>query len=79
MRWDQLWAVLKDVVLTGTGVAVIFSQVLAGRPSDVLLAAGLALTVPSVAGHATALLSGRTGGHSSQPSPPRGAPPPPPP
>ena len=72
------WSLLKDILLTGTGVTVILSQVLAGRPSDVLLVTGLALTVPSVAGHATALMSGRTGAESSprshsptpEPSPP---------
>ena len=64
------WSLLKDILLTGTGVAVILSQVLSARPSDVLLVTGLALTVPSVAGHATALISGHTGAHSSPPSPP---------
>lgn len=70
------WTLLKDILLTGTGMAVILSQVFSARPSDVLLAAGLALTVPSVAGHAGALLAssgrhGHTGGESSpvQPAP----------
>lgn len=70
MNWSASWQVIKDVALTGTGVAVIVSQVFSPRPSDVLLVTGLALTVPSVAGHATALMSGHTGGHSSSPSPP---------
>jgi hypothetical protein len=59
------WSLLKDVLLTGTGVAVILSQVFSSRPSDVLLVTGLALTVPSVTGHAAALLSGRTAGPSA--------------
>jgi hypothetical protein len=64
----------KDIVLTGTGVFLILSQVFAAHPSDILLATGLALTVPSVAGHAKALLAGTppTGGPSSPPSPPPG-------
>lgn len=68
------WQLLKDILLTGTGMAVILSQVFSPHPSDVILAAGLALTVPSVAGHAGALLAaggkrGRTGGESSPPPP----------
>lgn len=65
---------IKDVLLTGTGIAVIFSQVLSQHPSDVLLVTGLALTVPSVAGHAGALLSGHPPS-SSPPSQPPGPPP----
>ena len=64
------WQLLKDILLTGTGIAVIMSQVLSARPSDVLLATGLALTVPSVAAHATELISGRGDGPSSPPPPP---------
>lgn len=67
------WQLLKDILLTGTGMALMVSQVFSGRPSDVILVTGLALTVPSVAGHAGALLAGgrhgRTGGPSSPPSP----------
>jgi hypothetical protein len=69
----DLWQVLKDILLTGTGMALMVSQVFSLRPSDILLVTGLALTVPSVAGHAGALLTGgrhgRTGGESSPPSP----------
>jgi len=69
------WSLLKDILLTGTGIAVILSQVFSGHPSDILLVTGLALTVPSVAGHASALLTARTGppslpGGSSSPSSP---------
>lgn len=78
MRWDTLWTAVKDILLTGTGMAMMLSQVFSPRPSDLLLGAGLALTVPSVAGHAGALLSGTrhapTGGQSSPPSPPPGLP-----
>jgi hypothetical protein len=69
-----IWQILKDVILTGTGVALILSQVFSHTPSDILLVTGLALTVPSVAGHAGALLSGSPGpgGSSSPSSPPSG-------
>jgi hypothetical protein len=75
VRWRLTWPVTKDVALTGTGMVLILSQVFSAAPSDVLLVTGLALTVPSIAGHAGALLAGRpghTGGSSSPPSPPPG-------
>lgn len=75
VRWDLAWAAAKDVLLTGTGIVLILSQVLASSPSDVLLATGLALTVPSVASHARVLLAGGRESRSSPPSPPPGAPP----
>jgi hypothetical protein len=72
------WQLLKDVLLTGTAIAVILSQVFSRHPSEILLVTGLALTVPSVAGHAGALIAsggkhGRTGGESSPPPAPSGA------
>ena len=70
MPWNTLWTGLKDVLLTGTGLTLILSQVFSPRPSDVLLVAGLALTVPSAATHARDVLSGPTGVHSSGSSPP---------
>jgi hypothetical protein len=72
VKWNTSWAVLKDVLLTGTGLAVIVSQIFSGHPSDVLLVAGLALTVPSAATHAKEVLTGPTGGPSSSSSPPPG-------
>ena len=69
------WLLLKDILLTGTGMALVLSQVFSSSPSDVLLVTGLALTVPSVAAHAGSLLGGHTGGHSSPSPPPPGQPP----
>jgi len=73
------WTVVKDILLTGTGIVLVLSQVFSRSPSVAILGAGLALTTPSVAGHAAALLSGRGGGSSSPPPPPPGPPPPGPP
>ena len=74
MRWETLWGgIIKDVLLTGTGMVLILSQVWAHTPSDVLLVAGLALTAPSVAAHARTLLAAPGGGSSSPPSPPSGS------
>jgi hypothetical protein len=70
------WLLVKDIFLTGTGMALVLSQVFATSPNDGLLAAGLALTTPSIAAHAKALLTGSGGGPSSPPSPPPGLPPP---
>jgi hypothetical protein len=65
------WFLLKDVLLTGCGMALMLSQIFARHPSDVLIAGGLALTVPAVAGQVKTLLgSVPTGGGSSPPSPP---------
>ena len=66
MRW---WTIVKDILLTGTGVVLVLSQVFARSPSDILLVTGLALTAPSVAGHAKALLT-RPGAAPSSPPPP---------
>jgi hypothetical protein len=68
------WQLLRDVLLTGTSIFVIVTQVYSAHPSDVLLAVALALTAPSVADHARALLSAPGGGVHSQ----QGPPPPPP-
>jgi hypothetical protein len=73
LRWDTAWSATKDVLLTGTGMVLIISQVFSHTPSDILLVTGLALTVPSVAGHAKALLGAHGGGGSSPPSPPSGS------
>jgi hypothetical protein len=72
-RWELAWAAAKDVLLTGTGIVLVLSQVFASSPSDILLATGLALTVPSVASHAKVLLTSGQGGRSSPPSPPSGS------
>ena len=64
MKWQTAWSLVKDIVLTGAGLALIILQVFAKQPSDVLLVTGLALTIPSVAsrcapGAAVAAVHGR--------------------
>lgn len=56
------WPLVRDIAVTGTGLAVIWSQVYSQRPSGLLLGTGLALTVPSVAAHVRALLPGGESG-----------------
>ena len=58
MKWQTAWQLIKDIALTGTGLAIIVLQIWSPKPSDVLLVVGLALTVPSAASHAASILSG---------------------
>ena len=47
-RLTRLWReLLRDVLLTGAGLAVITSQVFASDPNPYLIGAGLSLTFPS--------------------------------
>jgi hypothetical protein len=76
VKWQTAWQLLKDIALTGTGLAMIISQIFARQPSDVLLVTGLALTIPSVASHAGTLLSAQsTDAHGLPPSSPSSSPP----
>ena len=72
MGWDTVWTAVKDIALTGTGLVLILSQAFSASPKDIILVAGLALTTPSVASHARAILGAHTGSHSSGSSPPDG-------
>src|SRR5215472_5027063 len=69
-RWPlrATYEITRDVLVTGTGLVIIWRQVLfsALHPSGLLLGTGLALTVPSVAAHVRALLPG---GEVPPPSP----------
>jgi hypothetical protein len=78
VRWATLVPLLKDLVLSGTGVFAILYEVLNAHPNGLVLGTGLALTVPSVADHVKALLPSSGGGSSSEPSPSQTPPPSPP-
>lgn len=58
MKWQTAWQLVRDILLTGTGLALIISQMGAADPSSTLVVAGLALTVPAAATHAVTVLSG---------------------
>lgn len=63
---------VKDVVLTSVGVVAIWSQIFSPKPHPYIILAGLALTVPSTAGHVRALLAPGPGdGESSGSTPPQ--------
>lgn len=63
------WLLLKDILLTGTGLGVILSQIFSPHPNGLLLGTGLALTVPTIAEHVKALLPSSGGGQSSPSTP----------
>jgi hypothetical protein len=75
VKWATAWQLMKDIALTGTGLAIIIVQIFAKQPSDVLLVVGLALTVPSAASHAASILSGPGVPESSRSSHADGEPP----
>ncbi len=70
--WMRWWPLLRDIALTGTGMAVIVVQVFSAHPNGLLLGTALALTVPSVAEHVKALLPSSGGPDSSAASLPPG-------
>ena len=70
MRWNAAaWAIIKDVLLTGTGVWILISQALSQHPSDALLVVAMGLCAPAIYDHAKSLVAGVP--------PPRQPPPPP--
>ena len=60
-----IWTLIKDILLTGTGIALILSQMLSKTPNDAMLVTGLALTVPTLADHAKAVISGPSASRES--------------
>ena len=73
MKW-QIWPLIRDVLVTGTGLALIISQAFARSPSDVLLMAALTLTTPSLIAHAGTLLGAPSRSESSSSSSSPGSP-----
>ena len=71
-RWLQLKDFLKDIALTVLGMVAIYSQLFRPEPNGLVLGAGLALTVPSIAGHVRALLPVWRGSPSPPPPEPPG-------
>jgi len=65
VKWATAWQLAKDILLTGTGLTLIVSQIFSRHPDGLLLGTGLALTVPSVADHVRALLPSSGDGESS--------------
>lgn len=69
MKWAQiLWQLIRDVVLTGFGVWVIWKQVYQPHPSAELLIVALGCITPAARTAVTTILSGP--GSSSESAPP---------
>lgn len=76
MKWlTILWELMRDVVLTGLGVWIIWKQAESAAPSAELLAVALTCIVPAARSAVTTVLSGP--GSSSSASRPHAEPPPP--
>lgn len=77
MKWslEKAWPWIRDVLITGSGLGIIWSQVFSAHPSAELLAAGLGLTAPTIF-KAREIIGGGTGTSgtptSSSSSPPPG-------
>lgn len=72
--WLTAWPTLRDIGITGTGLIIVWSQLLLwdldGRtPSDVLLAVGLGLLTPAATAHVKTVLGSGEAGSSSHSSP----------
>lgn len=89
MRWllRAIYELARDIAVTGTGLLIIWRQILYAptHPNGLLLGTGLTMTVPSVWAHVRALLPGgeSTSAHSPDAfggggasSPPSSSPPP---
>lgn len=88
MKWlDTAWKLLRDVLMTGAGITLIYLQEFSPHPNGALIGAGLVLVAPAGVQHAiTVYLSAQsTPGHGpsssslSSPSPSSSPPPPSPP
>jgi hypothetical protein len=69
----RAWDVIRDVLATGTGLALIWVEVLSPHPDQALLVVAMVLVTPAVAAHGKDLLSG-PGPRSSPPAPPAAPP-----
>ena len=84
MKWRPNWHLVQDIAILGTGIALIWPQIIlwAWRdrtPSDVLMAWGVGLLTFGAIPHLRTVLGiGTQGsaGSSSPPSPPPSLPPP---
>lgn len=66
------WTIVKDIVLTAGGLALIVQQALSPTPSDVFIITGLAMTGIGASFHVGAVLDGFIGRRGSPPPPPPG-------
>ncbi len=67
MHWKTSWPLIKDVVLTGTGLTLILLQTFSAHPSTEQLVTGLALTGLGASFHVGSLMGGQFGLRASPP------------
>jgi hypothetical protein len=75
--WSSSWPIVKDVVLTGAGLTLIFTQGFSGHPSVEILGFGVVLTGGTASLKVRKLLTAHVDGRTS-PLPPSTPPPAPP-
>lgn len=71
----KAWALIRDVVLTGTGIFLAIQQAYSLHPDDAILALAMGFTAPAAFEHVKALLS--SPGESASSRRPPASPPPP--
>jgi len=79
-HWNAAWPVARDIGITGTGLVIVWAQLLLWAfreraPDTELMAVGLALLFPAAQAHVRAVLGASEAGSSSQSSPPPPSPP----
>ena len=80
MLWSTLWPAAKDVILTGAGLVIIWTQITSLHPSDLLVGAGVTLALYQAVTHGAHLISGEPPlSGTGPPSPPSSSAPAPPP
>ena len=74
-HWSTAWALVRDIGITGTGLVIVWAQLLLWAfrertPDTGLMAVGLALLFPAAQAHVRAVMSGPAAGSSSESSSP---------
>lgn len=66
----KIWQLLRDILLTGSGIGILVWEVHLSQPSELMVGAALALITPGAYEHVKALLPGPiTGASSGSPAP----------
>jgi hypothetical protein len=71
----KAWEIIRDVVLTGTGIWLAIHEAYSPSPDDAILALAMGFTAPAAFEHVKALLSSPGESGSSRRPPASGSPP----
>ena len=71
----RAWELIRDVVLTGTGIFLAIHEAYSLHPDDAILALAMGFTAPAAFEHVKALLSSPGASSSSRQSPESESPP----